>query len=100
MRTVGGPIMLIDIAVRAAEAGSQQYLQVMAIISVSLGMMNILPVPVLDGFHVLAALWEMIRRRPLPARVREVATYIGLGLLATLMVVVFKNDIYRYFIKK
>jgi regulator of sigma E protease len=96
-KTIGGPLMLMDIAVSAAEQGSAQYLQAMAIISVSLGMMNILPVPVLDGFHVMAALFEMIRRRPLPARVREVATYVGLGLLATLMIVVFKNDIFRYF---
>ncbi len=98
--TVGGPLMLGDIAIRAAEAGSEQYLQAMAIISISLGMMNILPVPVLDGFHVMAALFEMIRRRPLPTRVREVATYIGLGLLATLMIVVFKNDIFRYFVNR
>jgi len=97
-KTIGGPLMLMDIAVTAAEAGSAQYLQAMAIISVSLGMMNVLPIPVLDGFHVMAALFEMIRRRPLPARVREVATYVGLGLLATLMIVVFKNDFFRYFV--
>jgi regulator of sigma E protease len=100
MQTVGGPIMLMDIAIRAAQAGSEQYLQAMAIISVSLGMMNIIPIPVLDGFHVMAALFEMIRRRPLPTRVREIATYIGLGLLATLMIVVFRNDFLRYFVSK
>lgn len=98
IKTVGGPIMLVDIASRAVEAGRDQYLQAMALVSVNLGVMNLLPVPVLDGFHLAAALFEMIRRRPLPARFREIATYVGLTLLATLMIFVFKNDIFRYFI--
>ncbi len=110
-KTIGGPGMLIDIAVQAAEAGRDTYLQTMAIISVNLGFINLIPIPVLDGFHVFTALGELLRDilvalrllprqyrgRPLPTRLREVATYIGLGLLATVMIfIALRNDFVTY----
>ncbi len=93
--TVGGPILLAQLAARSAEEGYQTFLKTMAVVSVNLGLVNLLPIPVLDGFGLLTALWEGIRRRPIPARAREVATIIGLVVLALLFVLANKNDITR-----
>lgn len=95
IKTVGGPIMLSDLAIRTAEQGSEQFLRLMAAVSVNLGMMNLLPIPILDGFHLLAALWEGIRRRPIPMRAREIANWVGLAMLVMIMLIAFKNDITR-----
>jgi regulator of sigma E protease len=94
-KTVGGPIMLFSIAAEAAEAGLGTFLFQMALISVNLGLMNLLPIPVLDGGHIVTAALEGITRRRLSLRVREVANWVGLVLLLTLMVFVFGNDIMR-----
>jgi len=94
-KTVGGPIMLFSIAAEAAEAGLGTFLFQMALISVNLGLMNLLPIPVLDGGHIVTAALEGITRRRLSLRVREVANWVGLALLLTLMIFVFGNDIMR-----
>jgi len=94
-KSVGGPIMLYQIASRSAEEGISSYLNAMALISVNLGLINLFPIPVLDGFQLVASIWEAIRRRPIPARAREIANMIGLAMLIVLMVMVFKNDIMR-----
>lgn len=93
--SVGGPIMLFQVAAFSAEAGYEVFLKNMALVSVNLGLVNLLPIPILDGFGLLAALWEGIRRRPIPARAREIANIAGLVMLAMLVVLVFKNDITR-----
>jgi regulator of sigma E protease len=87
--------MLYQIASKSAEEGIGSYLNAMAVISVNLGLINLFPIPVLDGFQLLASIWEAIRRRPIPARAREIANMIGLAMLIVLMVMVFKNDIMR-----
>lgn len=92
---VGGPIMLYEVAAKTAEQGTAAFLQAMAVISVNLGIMNLLPIPILDGFHLVAALWEGIRRRPIPIRAREIANWVGLCMLIVLMVLVMKNDLTR-----
>ncbi|MDQ3266944.1 MAG: RIP metalloprotease RseP [Myxococcota bacterium] len=92
---VGGPIMLYEIASKSAEQGFDMFLQSMAIISINLGVMNLLPIPMLDGFHLVAAIWEGIRRRPIPVKAREIANWVGLCMLILLMVLVFKNDLTR-----
>ncbi|HEY6099414.1 MAG TPA: site-2 protease family protein [Anaeromyxobacter sp.] len=94
-KTVGGPIMLFRIASEAAQEGWGRFLQAMAVISVNLGLMNLLPIPVLDGGHIAQALLEGVTRRPLSTRAREIANVVGLVLLFTLMLFVFKNDIVR-----
>ena len=94
-KTVGGPIMLFSIAGKAAEAGLGSYLFMMALISVNLGLMNLLPIPVLDGGHIVTAALEGLMRRRLSLKVREAANWVGLALLLTLMVFVFGNDIMR-----
>jgi regulator of sigma E protease len=95
-KTVGGPAMLYDIATKSAEAGWESFLGAMAAISVNLGVMNLIPIPVLDGFHVLAAGFEWVRRRPLSLKAREYANLAGLAMLLLLMVFVLKNDFIRY----
>jgi regulator of sigma E protease len=94
-KSVGGPIMLYQIAAKSAEEGVDSFLSAMAVISINLGLMNLLPIPILDGFHLFAAAWEGIRRRPIPMRAREIANMVGLAMLLLLMVMVFKNDIMR-----
>lgn len=95
MDSVGGPIMVYQLASRSAEAGLDSYLNLMAVISVNLGLMNLLPIPILDGFALLSAIWEGIRRRPIPIRAREVANMVGLVMLILLMLLSFRNDITR-----
>lgn len=94
-KNVGGPVMLYQMASKSAQAGLDSFLNMMALISINLGLMNLLPIPVLDGFHLLAALWEGVRRRPIPVRAREIANMVGLAMLLVLMVLVFKNDLTR-----
>jgi regulator of sigma E protease len=94
-KTVGGPIMLFSIAAQAAEDGLETFLFQMALISVNLGLMNLLPIPVLDGGHIATCLVEWVTRRPLSVRTREIANMVGLVLLVVLMLFVFKNDIVR-----
>jgi regulator of sigma E protease len=95
-RTVGGPIMLFSITAEAAEDGLDRFVHAMAMISVNLGLMNLFPIPVLDGGHIVACIIEAIRRRPLSLRTREIANLAGMVLLLGLMVAVFYNDILRY----
>ncbi|MBJ6763212.1 RIP metalloprotease RseP [Myxococcaceae bacterium JPH2] len=95
-RTIGGPIMMYQLAAKSAEQGLDSFLNLMAIISINLGVMNLLPIPVLDGFHLLSAVWEGIRRRPIPIRVREVANVVGLALLILLMLLAVTNDVTRH----
>lgn len=95
-KTVGGPIMLFSIASEAAEEGLSSFLFTMALISVNLGLMNLLPIPVLDGGHIAQSLVESVTRRPLSIRAREIANIVGMILLVSLMLFVFKNDIARH----
>jgi regulator of sigma E protease len=95
IKTVGGPLTIISMASDAAEEGLFSFFFLMAVISVNLALMNLLPIPVLDGGNIAQALLEAITRRPLSARTRTVAQAVGLALLVMLMIVVFGNDIAR-----
>ncbi|RJO71758.1 MAG: RIP metalloprotease RseP [Myxococcales bacterium] len=95
-KMVGGPIMIFDIAGRAAEKGWQSYLWIMALISINLGVLNLLPIPVLDGGHLMFYTLELVLRRPLNQRLKERATMVGFALLMMLMAAVFYNDLGRY----
>lgn len=93
---MGGPIMLFVIAEKSAKSGLTDFLTMIAVISVNLGLVNLVPVPVLDGGHLMFLGIEAVRRRPPSVRVREVANVVGLVMLLMLMVLVFKNDIVRF----
>ncbi|OGQ78540.1 MAG: RIP metalloprotease RseP [Deltaproteobacteria bacterium RIFOXYA12_FULL_58_15] len=94
--SVGGPMMLFVLAAEGAERGIRPFLEALATVSVMLALMNLLPVPVLDGGHLLMFAIEAIRRRPPSVRAREIANLAGLGLLLMLMVFAFRNDIMRF----
>ena len=100
MDSVGGPIMIAKMAGEQASAGITPFLAFMALLSVNLGVLNLLPVPVLDGGHLLFYLMEFVFRRPVPQKIREYAQQIGMVLLLGLMVLAFYNDIIRYFVSR
>ena len=100
MESVGGPIMIAKMAGDMAEAGGSSFLAFMALLSINLGVLNLLPVPVLDGGHLLFYFMELIFRRPVPQKVREYAQQFGMVLLLGLMVLAFYNDIIRYFVTR
>lgn len=95
--TIGGPIMLFQVAGEVARNGFSEFLRLFGLISINLGLVNLLPVPILDGFHIVVSGIEGISRRPVSLRFREVANYVGLAMLLALMVLAFKNDIVRTF---
>ncbi len=94
--TIGGPIMIAKMAGQQAAAGGVSFLAFMALLSVNLGVLNLLPVPILDGGHLFFYFWELIFRKPVSMKSREIAQQIGLVLLIALMVLAFYNDIARY----
>lgn len=96
-RNVGGPLQIFDITTQAAEQGWEVFLHTMAMISINLGLVNLLPVPVLDGGHIVQAGVEAVRRKPLSLRAREITNAVGLAMLLTLMIFALKNDVVRYF---
>jgi len=93
--TLGGPIMIGKIAGESLSRGLIAFLTTMAILSIGLGVLNILPVPVLDGGHLVLLGLEVIRGKPLSLRQMEVVQQVGLSLILLLMVIVIKNDITR-----
>jgi regulator of sigma E protease len=94
---VGGPILIGQMAAQEARAGIEPLLAFIALISINLAVINLLPIPVLDGGAFLFLLVEGIIRRPLPVRVREVLSMAGLAIVVLLMVFAMKNDIFRLF---
>jgi regulator of sigma E protease len=92
---IGGPILIAQIAGQQMKAGWVNLVYFIGLLSVNLGLLNLLPIPVLDGGHLAFLTIEGMRRRPLSIRAQIVAQQIGIGLLATLMVFVFYNDIAR-----
>jgi regulator of sigma E protease len=96
--TLGGPIMIAKMAGETAHAGGSSFLAFMALLSVNLGVLNLLPVPVLDGGHLFFFFWELVFRRPVSQKAREYAQQVGLMLLLGLMLLAFYNDIIRYFV--
>ncbi|MCS6898493.1 MAG: RIP metalloprotease RseP [Myxococcales bacterium] len=92
---ISGPIAIYEVAGQEGARGTEYFLWVMAVISINLGLLNLMPIPVLDGGHLLFLASEAALRRPLPLRVREVASLIGMMFLLMLMAVAFKNDVER-----
>ncbi|RMF08298.1 MAG: RIP metalloprotease RseP [Candidatus Neomarinimicrobiota bacterium] len=94
---LGGPIMIAQLAGESARAGWIPLLSFMALISVNLAFLNILPIPGLDGGHILVTLIQLVIRRELSIRVRLVIQQIGMALLLLLMITVVYNDLGRLF---
>jgi regulator of sigma E protease len=94
-KTIGGPILIVEMAGRQASRGAPSFFIFMAVISINLGVLNILPIPILDGGHLLFLSIEAVRRRPLAENVMAMAQRVGLALLVALMVFALYNDILR-----
>jgi regulator of sigma E protease len=91
--TLSGPITIYEVAGEEGRKGTDYFIWVMALISINLGLFNLLPIPALDGGHLLFLAAEAVLRRPLPLRVREVAHIVGMTIVISLMAVAFKNDL-------
>lgn len=100
LETVGGPLMIADMANKAAQSGGAAFFLLLAVVSINLGILNLLPIPVLDGGHLMFYTIELIIRRPVPQKVREYAQQGGMLILIALMLLAFYNDIIRYFFTK
>lgn len=94
-KNISGPVTIADYAGQSAKLGLTQYLRFLALISISLGVLNLLPIPVLDGGHLMYYLAEVIKGKPLSERAMEYGQQVGLALLALLMAFAFYNDINR-----
>ena len=99
-KNIGGPILIAQMAGQQAQEGVGSFLAFLAVLSINLGVLNLLPVPVLDGGHLLFFLVEAVIRKPVSIRVREMAQQVGICLLGLLMVYAFYNDIVRFFEKQ
>ncbi len=96
-RAVGGPILIGQLAGESARLGLDTFLGFMALISINLAILNLLPVPVLDGGQFVFLVAEALIRRPVSTRVRERLTTVGMVLIVLLMGLAFSNDIRRLF---
>lgn len=94
-KTIGGPISIFETAGKASTAGLTTYLNFIAFISVAIGVLNILPVPALDGGHLLFCAIESIIRRPIPIKIQVFLINVGVVLLITLIVFATTNDLFR-----
>lgn len=94
-KEVGGPILIGQMAAQNARLGFDAFMGFMAFVSVNLAVLNLLPIPVLDGGQFVFLLAEGVLRRPLSLRIREGLTMVGLFLIVCLMVLAFKNDLVR-----
>jgi len=97
LRNVSGPVTIADYAGQTARIGLTAYISFMALISVSIGVLNLLPIPMLDGGHLLYYALEALRGRPLPESWLLTGQRVGLALLAALMSLAFFNDLTRIF---
>ena len=97
IKEMGGIVAMTDITTRAVGVSVSVLLYVVALLSVNLGILNLLPVPVLDGGHIAFNLYELIFRRPVSQKLFEKASYVGMALLFALMIFTIINDFLRMF---
>jgi regulator of sigma E protease len=98
-RNLGGPILIAQMAGQQAQEGIGSFLAFLAVLSINLGVLNLLPVPVLDGGHLFFFAVEAMIGRPVSLKYREKAQQVGIFLLLLLMIFAFANDIFRLFEK-
>jgi regulator of sigma E protease len=97
LKNISGPLTMADFAGQSAQAGALTFIGYLALISISLGVLNLLPVPLLDGGHLLYYLVEIFKGSPVSDRVLEVGQRIGMAVLALLMALALFNDLSRFF---
>jgi len=95
LKNISGPITIANYAGKSASVGFSAFLTLMAIVSLSLGVLNLLPIPLLDGGHLLYYIVELVKGSPVSERVEAIGMRIGMSLVGVLMVVAIYNDIGR-----
>ena len=95
LKNISGPLTMADYAGQSAQAGVLTFVSYLALISISLGVLNLLPVPLLDGGHLLYYLVEIFKGSPVSDRALEVGQRIGMAVLAMLMALALFNDLSR-----
>jgi regulator of sigma E protease len=99
LKNLSGPLTIADYAGQSAESGMGSFVAFLALVSVSLGVLNLLPVPLLDGGHLLYYFAEFFTGRPVSERIQEIGQKIGMGLLGLLMFFALYNDLSRMFLQ-
>jgi regulator of sigma E protease len=99
MDQLGGPIFIGQLAAKTGEKQDKArwFFGIMVMLSINLGLLNLLPIPMLDGGHLMFFAIEAVKRSPVSLRTRQIAAYVGLSFILMLMVLVFKNDLSRLF---
>ncbi len=97
--SIGGPIMIVQMAKEQASQGSSQLLFFLSLISVNLGILNLLPIPILDGGHAMIFTIEAILRKQLSQRAKELVSYLGLVIILFIMVIALYNDLMRLIVR-
>ena len=95
LKNLSGPITIADYAGQSAQGGWIPYLFFLALISISLGVLNLLPIPVLDGGHLMYYILEVFKGSPVSDKAVEIGQHVGVALLFTLMALALYNDINR-----
>lgn len=95
LKSLGGPILIAQVAGKQAKLGVAALVQFMAVLSVNLFLLNLLPIPILDGGHLLFFFLEVVRGKPVEIKHREMAQGVGLMIILALMILVFYQDIVR-----
>lgn len=98
LKNLSGPITIADYAGQSAESGAASFIAFLALVSISLGVLNLLPVPLLDGGHLLYYFAEFLTGKPVSERIQEIGQRIGIGLLGMLMFFALFNDLQRLFV--
>ena len=95
LENLTGPVTIAEIAGKTMQVGVSSFLNFLAYLSISLGVFNILPIPVLDGGHILYAVIEFLKGKPLSEKTQQRGLAVGIAILASLMTLAFYNDLVR-----
>ena len=97
VKNLSGPLSIAQFSGKTLEMGLSYFLYLLAILSVSLGVLNLLPIPMLDGGHLVYYSYEIITGRELPMNIQVIAQFAGIAILGFIMIIAFYNDIIRIF---
>jgi len=93
---LSGPITIAKVASASAKSGLESYIGFIAILSISLGVLNLLPIPILDGGHLMYYLFELISGHPVPERIQVLGMQLGIFIIVSIMLLAFYNDLARF----
>ena len=94
-KNLSGPITIAKVATASAKSGLESYISFIALLSISLGILNLLPIPILDGGHLLFYTVELLAGRPVPEKIQAVAYQLGLLMVLGIMMLALYNDFTR-----